>query len=399
MSSVAADKRPIQLVQLVTRLDTGGVPEQVLTLLEGLAQPEYAITVICREVSDRYRQRLEAIGARVILLKMHRLLHPSDVLAALHLYRLLRQLKCDILHTHTSKAALLGGIIGMAARVPVRVNTAHNLGCLALPQAVLRGLFWLYDKCLFTTMQGIITVSSRIRDRIVQMRVLPDSKAFAIPNGINPQPFTPNPQLRNAMRAELGIGEDELAIGCVARLVWFKGLDSLVAALPQVTAARKVRCWIVGEGPLKQALQEQAAQLGVADKLCFLGERSDIPALLNAFDVFVLPSVSEGMPITILEAMAAAKPVVATDVGGVGEMFEPGISGLLVPPRQPQALADALNRLLADDTFRAQVATAARARIDTYFTQQTMVAATDRLYRHLLLSRGKSDGAAQFSPR
>lgn len=383
-------QRPIHLVQLVTRLDTGGVPEQLLALLEGLAEKPYRITVVCREVSERYRQRLERLGVTLILLKMHRLLHPRDLLAAVELYRLLRRLECDVLHTHTSKAALLGALVGWLAKVPVRVNTAHNLGCLALPQAPLRALFWLYDKLLFTRLHAVITVSQRIRDRIVQLKVLPDAKAIAIPNGINTAPFAANPAQRQALRAQLGLADNAPAIITVARLVWFKGLDNLIAAMaPVLQQHPTASCWIVGDGPLKSALQQQAEALGIAKNLHFLGERNDIPALLNAMDVFVLPSVSEGMPITLLEAMAAGKPLVATDVGGVGEMFQSGESGLLVPPRNPQALAQALIQLLNNAPLRNQMAQAARQRLEHTFSQAAMVQATHHLYHRLLTQRGQ----------
>ncbi len=382
---------PISLIQLVTRLDTGGVPEHVLALLDGLSQRNYVLTVVCREVSDRYRTRLEAMGVRIILLDMRRLIHPfADVRAAWRLYHLLRKEKCQVLHMHMSKAALLGGLVGMAARVPVRVNTAHNLGSIALPQRVLRALFWMYDKLLFAiTMHAVITVSARIKDIIVKQRLLGKKKVHAIPNGIDPTPFTVTNEIRLSTRRELGLADDQVAIGSVARLVWFKGLDALIDAMPDVVHKHpNARFFIVGEGPLKEQLLEQAKARGVADKLFFLGERNDVANLLAAFDVFVLPSVSEGMPMTILEAMAAAKPTVATDVGGVGEMIEDHISGLLVPPRTPEALAQALNTLVGDAPLRETMGALAKKRLDDYFAQESMVAATDRLYRTKLTERG-----------
>lgn len=387
----AISATPVRLVQLVTRLDTGGVPEHVLALLAGLAQHGYELTVVCREVSPRYRVRLETLGVRIILLDMRRLISPvADLRAAWHLYRLLRDGRCQVLHMHMSKAALLGGLVGLAARVPVRVNTAHNLGCVALPQRALRALFWAYDKLLFAmTMHAVITVSSRIRQTILHMGLLGRDKAHAIPNGIDPAPFEMDARMRDQTRQTLGLAAGEVAIGCVARLVWFKGLDALVDAIPCVTERHpQARFFIAGEGPLKSQLIEQAHQRGVADKLVFLGERNDVAALLAAFDVFVLPSVSEGMPITILEAMAAGLPTVATDVGGVGEMIVDQVSGLLVAPRAPDALAAALNELVGNPARCKSMGAAARTRLDQHFAQDGMVAATDRLYRQKLHERG-----------
>lgn len=389
--AAATAAAPIRLFQLVTRLDTGGVPEHVLALLDGLSQRGYVMTVVCREVSERYRVRLEQLGVRIILLDLRRLIHPvADLRAAWRLYRLLRDENCQVLHMHMSKAALLGGVVGLAARVPVRVNTAHNLGCVALPQRALRALFWVYDKLLFAlTMHAVITVSARIKQTIVRMRLLSEDKAHAIPNGIDATPFESDADARAQVRASLGLAPGDVAVGCVARLVWFKGLDALIDAIPAVVHRHpQARFFIVGDGPLKGELLEQARQLGIADKLSFLGERDDVAKLLSAFDIFVLPSVSEGMPITILEAMAAARPTVATDVGGVGEMIEDHVSGLLVPPRTPRALADALNALVGDAPLRVRMGQAARARLDQHFAQDGMVASTDRLYRDALKQRG-----------
>lgn len=380
---------PTKLFQLVTRMDTGGVPEHVVALLSGLSQKNYQITLVCREVSERYRAKLESLGVRIVLLDLRRLISPiADIRAAWKLYRLLRQERCDVLHMHMSKAALLGGVVGWLARVPVRVNTAHNLGCIALPQRALRALFWMYDKFLFTSMHAVITVSTRIREAIIQLKVLPAEKAHAIPNGIDVLPFAQGVTARSDTRSALALKDGEVAIGTVARLVWFKGLDALIESMPEVLRAHpQTRFFIVGDGPLKAQLIERAVQLGVAERLVFLGERNDIPSLLAAFDIFVLPSVSEGMPITILEAMAAGKPIVATDVGGVGEMIIDQSTGLLVPARKPSILARALSLLSVDPAKRKQMGEAASQHLLHNFSQESMVSATDRLYQNHLKGR------------
>ena len=177
---------PKRIVQIVTRLDIGGVPEHLLTLTEGLVQQGYDVSVICNHISDPIRKRLQALGIHNIkLIKLHRLPHPGDIISIWHLYLYLRESKFDIVHTHMSKAALLGCLTARAAKVPVIVNTAHNLGCLAFKNPLVKALFWLYDKALFAVAtDAVILVSDIIRQQVIANRLLPPHKAIYAPNGI-----------------------------------------------------------------------------------------------------------------------------------------------------------------------------------------------------------------------
>ena len=187
------------------------------------------------------------------------------------------------------------------------------------------------------------------------------------------------------LKNSFGLAEIDFVIGTVARLVWFKGLQTLLAALPSVLATcQKTRLLIVGDGPLRQELEQQSRQLGIHEHVFFLGEREDVPDLLALFDVFVLPSVSEGMPITILEAMAAAKPIVATHVGGIPDTVSEGQTALLVQARDPSALAEAIIRLYQDQNLRINMGKAARACVLSDFTGEKMIGRTVHLYNSLL---------------
>lgn len=377
----------IRVLQLVTRMDVGGVPEHILTLVQGLAGEGFDVTVACSHISEPIKLKLETLGVTIRIITMRRLVHPADLLAGWQLYKYLRQEKFHIVHTHMSKAALLGGCVAHAAGVPVVVNTAHNLGCIALSNRVLRVLFWAYDKVLFAlTMDAVIVVSETIRKQIIACRLLPERKVYCIFNGIDANPFINTDEKKvSILKNSFGLAEIDFVIGTVARLVWFKGLQTLLAALPSVLATcQKTRLLIVGDGPLRQELEQQSRQLGIHEHVFFLGEREDVPDLLALFDVFVLPSVSEGMPITILEAMAAAKPIVATHVGGIPDTVSEGQTALLVQARDPSALAEAIIRLYQDQNLRINMGKAARACVLSDFTGEKMIGRTVHLYNSLL---------------
>ena len=384
----------IRLLLVVTRMDVGGVPGHVLTVLDGLCGRGYHVTLACAECHSDHRAALQRMGVRLVQLPMKRLLSPlADVRALAALVRLIRRERFQVVHTHMSKGALLGGIAARIADAPVVVNTAHNLGAIAMPRAWVRALFRVYDRWLLgTTTDAVITVTERVRDAVVAQRILPAARVHAIANGIVAAPRASEAQrqqARRALRREIGAADDAPVIGCVARLVWFKGLDTLVDALPAVLrVCPDVQVAVAGDGPLRAELAARAAALGVADRLHLLGERNDVPQLLRGFDLFVLPSVSEGMPLTILEAMGAGLPVVATAVGGVPELMVAAETGLLVPPGDAVALAPALQRLLCDAPLRRRMGDNGRRRLLSDFSADAMVAATDALLRRLLHDAG-----------
>lgn len=178
---------------------------------------------------------------------------------------------------------------------------------------------------------------------------------------------------------------DGALILSVARLVWFKGLHNLIGALPDIARSHPdTRVLLVGDGELRAELEAQARDLGVSHMIVFAGERDDVPDLLRIADIFVLPSVSEGLPISLLEAMAARLPLVASRVGGIPELIEDGRTGRLVPPNDPAALGLAILSFLDDPEASRRAGQAGRARLEECFSQDAMVRKTKALYLHLM---------------
>lgn len=363
-------------------MDIGGVPDHVMTLARGL-RGEFDVSVLCASIDPRHARELDRLGVPVITVPFARLPSPlADLRALITAAAEMRRHRFDVVHTHMSKAVLVGATAARLTRVPLVINTAHNLGFLALPNPALRALFWIYDKMLFwACCDVIVTVSESVRAGVVRGRIASDGKVVAIANGIDPDRFNVPPEVRRDTRTLLS-GSDGPLIVTVARLVWFKGLDTLIDAVPALLARHpRARIAIVGDGPLREILEARADALGLADRIVFLGERRDVPEILAAADIFVLPSVSEGMPISILEAMAASRPVVATRVGGVPDLVSEDETGIVVPARDPEALSAALIRLADDPALAGGMGAAGRQRLDASFSAQAMVTRTAVLYR------------------
>lgn len=234
----------------------------------------------------------------------------------------------------------------------------------------------------------IIAVSEEVRRRYQAELGVPARTLIVVPNAIRVPAAVP---LRDAaLRAKLVDGRPDFVVLTPARLHPQKGHTYLLQAAALVPDATFV---LAGDGPLRAALEAEARNLGVAGRCVFLGERRDIPALLAAADLFVLPSLFEGLPVSVLEAMAAERPVVGTAIGGTDEAVESEATGLLVPPRDPAALASAIRRLQADPALARRLAVAARARVAGEFTAEATARQVMRIYDELLAGTSGGRGA------
>jgi glycosyltransferase involved in cell wall biosynthesis len=374
----------LRIAQVVTAMDCGGVPDHIVNLARGLSQ-RHDVSVICREADPQYAVALAKAGIEVIHVPFKRAPNPlSDIRAFWSLVTILRQRRFDVVHTHRSKAALLGLLAARIARVPITVNTAHMFGFMIIRHALGRGVFWIYDKLLFAIgADAVITVSESIRSAVLAGHLVPERKVRRVYYGIEYSPLVPTIPPAG-LRASLGLGDDETIVIVVARHVPQKGLDMLIESAARVVSAfPRTRFLLVGDGPLRRGLEQQAIGLGLANQVLFLGERSDVAKLLQLADIFALSSVAEGLPIAILEAMAAGKPVVATGVDGVPEAVSDGETGYVVCSRDPAEMASALGRLIADPALRKRLGRAGRMRLEREFSLERMTANMEALYRGL----------------
>jgi sugar transferase (PEP-CTERM/EpsH1 system associated) len=288
------------------------------------------------------------------------------------LYRLLRRERPDIVHTHAWGTLLEGIVAARLARVPAVVHGEH--GTLQLQSRQLKAQRWAWLHA-----DRILSVSSRLAERMSQEIGVPLERIHVIRNGVNLERFQGAPTL--SARSTFGLPADiDLVIGAVGRLVDVKNHAGLVDAVVELRArGRRVAVVIAGDGPLRPQLEAQIAQHGLEDHVRLLGHRADVEAVLGGLDVFVQSSSSEGMSNTILEAMAAGLPVVATHVGGADEMVVDGETGVLVPARDAVALANALDRLAEAATRRA-MGRAGRARALAQFSLDRMIESYQSFY-------------------
>lgn len=378
---------PPKLAFIVTRLDVGGVPDHIVTLI-GELKNQFAITVITGSIDAHNKQALDALGIEYVIVPTFRRLPDfRDLKLVFDLARLIRVRGFDIVHTHTSKAALVGTLAAQLVRPRPRiVNTAHILGTMAIKTGPMHWVFRTYDRVLLGKgTDAVIVVSEAIRQEAQRLRLIPDERLHAIQNGIRTERFDVSADRADAVRKGLGITLDQIMVVNVARIAPFKALHILVqAAAILAPDFPDLRVVIVGDGPLRAEMEQLVNMLGVGDTVRFAGVRRDIPDVLAAADIFALSSSCEGLPIAILEAMAAGLPIVSTAVDGIPEVVLEGEVGLLCPPQDAQALADKLRRVIENPTLRQKMGEAARLRVNTVFSAQRMAAKTASLYLALV---------------
>jgi glycosyltransferase involved in cell wall biosynthesis len=298
------------------------------------------------------------------------------------LVALARRRRARILHVHGYAAADFGRV---AARLSGAALVLHEH--FADPR--MPAYQGLADRLLAPLTDRAIAVSESTREFLVRQRHLPAAKVRLIWNGAPLRDFAPVARDQAALvRAQLGLPGDALVVGSIARLSEQKGHRYLLDAAARVLAARpEVRFLVVGDGDQWDALHEQARALDIAGGVVFAGHRTDVPALLGACDVFCISSTYEGTPLTLFEAMAAGQAIVSTAVDGCRELLREGDTGLLVPPREPEALATALLRVLDDAALRARLAASARAASAEFDIARTVERIQD-LYDEVLAERG-----------
>lgn len=358
---------PARVLHLITELSEGGAQSALARLLARL-DARFAPTIACYYNADGAPARaIRALGIEVIDLGMG---SSARVDAMGRLYALLRRIHPAILHTWMFHANIPGRVIGRAAGVPIILSSERTMGQESRVRHMLnRRTAFLADR--------ILCVSDSVRAHASAVIGLPDEKLVVIPNGIDLAAYTP---VRHPL-------DGPLSIGYVGRLEPVKGVPLLLDALALLAANLPECAWrltLVGDGSQRAALVAQAERLGLAARVEFLGARQDVPALMQGFDLLVLPSLHEGMPNVALEAMACAVPVVATGVGGTPEVVLHGETGLLVPPADAPALAAALAVLAADPERRDAMGTLGRARVETHFALNVTVRRTEALYDALM---------------
>jgi len=370
--------RPLRIVHVVPTLDVGGLENGLVNVVAAL--PEFAHAVVSIGPLGAFAQRLPRTVEQVTLGKAAG--EPMR-LAMFRLLRVLRRLEPDLVHSR-NWGAIEAVPAARLAGVRAIVHSEHGRE-LADPEG-LNARRNRFRRLLAPLIDRIVTVSDDLKAWLEETVKLPGAKLLVIPNGVDTERFSPARRLEG--RQALQISDETTVVGTVGRLNGIKDYPTLLTAFADVARrAEHVRLVFVGDGPQRAALEAAAAALGMKERVSFLGERTDVPALIAGLDVFVLPSIAEGMSNTLLEAMAAGRPVVATGVGGNPELVEDGVTGTLVPARHPAALTKAIDGYLGDAGLRTAHGEAARARAVMEFGLASMASRYRDLYRALAARR------------
>jgi len=378
----------VKLVHLITELSNGGAQSALLRLLRGLDRTRFTPVVACLYNGDgEVARQIRALEIPVIDLGMQ---HKWQVGAFTRLYRLLRREKPAILHTWMFHANLAGRIIGRLAGIPHLVTARRNVEIGGAHRE------WLTRWTAFLD-ERVIAVCELARQAEINNAGAAPEKVITIYNGVDPAEFDCDGEAtRNRGRRQWNIPDEALLIGTVGRLHPQKGFADLLTALPDLcNTFPQVKLLLIGDGELRAALEAQATTLGIGERVIFAGLRTDVPALLCALDLFVLPSLWEGLPNVILEAMASGLPVIATAVGGTPEVVIQEETGILTPPGDTTALADAIARLLSDPALRSRMGKQGRARVLHHFSIRQAVQRTVTLYDELLVAKPQSEQMEQ----
>jgi glycosyltransferase involved in cell wall biosynthesis len=372
--------RNIRIVYVIKSMEVGGSQTHLVQVLRLLDRRQFDPVLYCLTGEGVLLEAVQQLGVPIVDGRARRFKGFGAVAAVLRLAAYLRRESVDVVHSYLLRSNAIGSVAGRLARVPVLLCSKR--GCherRGLELGLARIGNWLADR---------VTVNAEaVRDFVHANEGCPKEKMAVIPSGVDTERF--RPLAGTGFKARLGLPEDRRVIGVVTRMRVRKGVEEFIRAVGRVRQAHAdAVAVIVGEVDLDGGLQALVHGLGLEDHLSVLGRRSDMPEVLSAFDIFVLSSHDEGMSNAILEAMAMEKPVVATDVGGTGEVVRHGRSGLLIPPKDPEALAAAIDEMLSQPARAREMGRLGRRIVEDRFSAHAMVRQMERLYLDLAAERG-----------
>jgi glycosyltransferase involved in cell wall biosynthesis len=384
--------RPVKILRVIARLNIGGPAIQAIELSARLGYGAFE-TVLVSGVESPVEGNMLDLAARrgvrpVVLPGLGRSIRPGrDAATLVRLYRLIRRERPDIVHTHTAKAGTLGRLAARLARVPVVVHTFHGhvfRGYFSRPSTAA---FIRIERFLGRFTDRIITLSPGLKVDLAGLGIAPPEKIAVIPLGFDLAPFLTS--AGTEFRRELGVADEAKLVGIVGRLTPVKNHRLFLDVAARLAAARPdVFFVIVGDGELRRDLEKETVRLGLSKRTYFTGWRSDMPRVYSALDVVVLTSRNEGTPVTLIEAMAAGKPVVASRVGGVPDLIGPSDNGILADPSDASGFVGPLQSLIDDAALAEKMGEAGRRRVVKAYAIDRLVRDVTGLYLSLLRDKG-----------
>ncbi len=357
---------PPLIVHIIYALGTGGLENGLVNIINRAPPERYRHAIVCLTTSDEFAGRLSAPGVQIITLNKR---PGHDLMTYWRMWRVLRQLRPAIIHTR-NLAALEMQLIGLLVPRARRIHGEHGRDVYDLDGTNRK--YRLLRQALGPFIHRYIAVSEDLRGWLVDYIGISERRVRRIYNGVDQEKFTPRAGVRPALGPPGFLPDGGLLLGTVGRLAEVKDQHSLLSALhllvsDQPALRDSLRLALIGDGPLSAGLRRAAEELGIADLVWMPGDREDIPELLQMLDVFVLPSLAEGISNTVLEAMASGLPVIATRTGGNPELIDDGDNGRLVPVSDPRALADAIAGMIAKPETIREMGARGREKVQQRF--------------------------------
>ncbi len=382
-----------KVLRIIARLNIGGPAIHTITLTSELNKRGFSDTLVCGKVNDSEGDMAylaEEKGVKPIVI--HNLGREISVLkdlkAFLKLVSIMYRERPDIVHTHTAKAGTLGRIAAICTGVPVRFHTFHGHVFDGYFSPRKAKAFLLIERFLALFTDRVITVSESVKNEIVnKLKVTDDSKCVIVPLGFDLDTFLKSGEKKGLFRKKIGTDDETLLIGIVGRLVPIKNhamfLDVACKVKDRVKKM-KIKFIIVGDGELKGQLKKRAADMGLEEEVLFTGWVEDLASVYADLDVVTLTSLNEGTPVSLIEAMACGKPVMATNVGGVRDLVKEEMNGLLVKSGDVGAFADKLISLLESPDRREHLGENGRRSVIDKYSKERLVGDIESLYRDLM---------------
>lgn len=379
------------VVHLIYRLDFGGLETLLAECVNRIPANKYRHAIVCLTDYTDFAKRITQPGVEIFAL------HKAPGLGLgthVKLWKLLRKLQPTILHTY-NLAAIEYAFTATLAGVPIRIHAEH--GRDASDPEGLNRKHNLLRRWLVPFIDCYISVSGDLQRWLKDVVGVPDAKNLLINNGVDTEHFKKNAAPKNSIASWVA-SQDVFVIGTVGRIQDVKNHVGLVDAFIQLQAQlpeekARLRLAIVGDGPLRKTIADKIASAGIADVVWLPGARTDIADIMQTFSVFALSSIAEGTPVTILEAMSVGLPVIATQVGGIPALVMDHVTGTLVPPNDPAAMAAAIAAYVKQSALAAQHGAAGRERIERQYSVTAMLDAYTALYDRLCKSKTKMNEA------
>jgi len=395
-------QKKYKIIHIITRLDKGGSAKDTIRTVLGIDKEKYEVILVkgptyeskmskegrASLISDLKEAQLKGVKVVNNHFLIRRINPVYDLLALFSLYILLIKERPTIVHTHTSKAGIIGRLAAFLSKVPIIIHTPHGHVFFGYFGFIKIKLFIFMEKITSYITDKIIAVTNREKKDYILFKIANGDKIVVINSGIELNKFKELPfNDKQNFKKELGISENSLTVGTVGRLVPVKGPEFLIEVAKYIISKYPDIFFIfTGNGPLRQDLEKKVLKMDIKENIIFLGWRKDVPKIISIYDIFVLPSLNEGMGRVLVEAMVIGKPIVASNVGGIPDLVIHNKNGFLAPPKNPEELAKYIEILLCNKEKREGMGQAGKE-IALNFSAENMVERITKLYKELLTKK------------